>query len=77
MDMIHSIHIVVAAQPDGGEGIVAILDEGTNRMMPLICSNNAALDAIRTAAHAIAKQNKQTLRLLRFDCRVDVESFGP
>jgi hypothetical protein len=54
----------IAAEPDGTEGIVAMLSGDT--MMPLIGSDYARIESLRPHAEAISKLTNRPVALKRF-----------
>lgn len=69
-----SLHAFVAVGKDGDEGLVATMKGNT--WLPMVAADPARLEQLRPEAEEIARVTGQTIRLVRFTQREEIEVIG-
>lgn len=73
---IMSLHAFVALDPaTDEEGVIA--QRMIDGWMPMVAANPERLEQFRADATRIAKATGQTIKLVKFSVREDVETFSP
>lgn len=74
---IDDVWLYVGIDGEGREGIVSCIDMRTNTTVPMMATDEARVEALRPSAEAMAKRMGQTIKLVRFHMRHDVEVILP
>lgn len=77
MHKIKTFWAFIGTEKDGTEGVPAFYDQGLNMMMPLVGSDQARIDSLRSMAQLIADQTGQSLELRQFSEYRVVETIKP
>lgn len=72
---IKALHAFVAKSPSGDEGIIAA--RIGSDWMPLVAGDDHRLESLKGIAQDMVNQTGQTVRILRFDARTEVETITP
>jgi hypothetical protein len=64
------------AEDEDGEGLAA-WQTSSGIWAPLVAADAARVDSLRRLAQVVADASGQTLRLVRFEVRTELEEFTP
>lgn len=73
---ISALHVFIAEEDDGTEGVVAYHDPQQG-WIPMVAADEARLQILRPAAQAMATSLNRNLRLIRVTEREEVEIIEP
>lgn len=73
--VIKEIWAVVVVHSDGDESVPAVMSPA-GVMVALIAADPARLSWVKEQAQRLANQTTKSLKLVRFDTRTDLETFG-
>ena len=62
---------------DEGEGLIGSVHPASGVFVPFVAADRARLESLKEKAIEIARYSGQTIRLVRFDLRADVELIRP
>jgi hypothetical protein len=73
---IETLHAFVSVDPDDGdEGVIAMMRNG--QWIPLVAADERRLEQYRRFAQEIAQMSGRSIRVLRFEVRVDLDLITP
>ena len=70
--IIEHLWLFVATHPDGDEGVIA--ENVGGQWLPFVAADERRLEQIKARVQALPLQPNVTVKLVRFDTRVDVET---
>lgn len=74
-ETIDEMYAYIAQEPDGSEGVTAFRTE--DGWMPMVGADMKRAEALRPWAEMLARESGQTLKLVRFETRTEMEVIRP